>query len=124
MAIQIESYDINYIVIVLRYEIPYHSQINALLRKVLKLKLKHILINYPFTPPPERFNETIFDALPTYLLNICEVCGSSQCPYCTIYNLAVRHSTSALLLLSTAVVVVLRQLRLGQNIQNSFLWNQ
>lgn len=34
----------------------------------------------------ERFNETIFDALPTYLLNICEVCGSSQCPYCSIYN--------------------------------------
>lgn len=35
---------------------------------------------------PERFNESIFDALPTYLLNICEVCGSSQCPYCAIYN--------------------------------------
>jgi hypothetical protein len=34
----------------------------------------------------ERFNETIFDALPNYLLNICEVCGSSQCPYCSIYN--------------------------------------
>lgn len=37
---------------------------------------------------PERFNETIFDSLPTYLLNICEVCGSSQCPYCPIYNIA------------------------------------
>ncbi|XP_014293821.1 CD109 antigen [Halyomorpha halys] len=37
---------------------------------------------------PERFNETIFDALPTYVLNICEVCGSSQCPYCPIYNIA------------------------------------
>lgn len=36
---------------------------------------------------PERFNETIFDALPTYVLNICEVCGSSQCPYCPIYNI-------------------------------------
>lgn len=35
---------------------------------------------------PERFNETIFDALPTNLLNICEVCGSSQCPYCIIYS--------------------------------------
>ncbi|XP_017785160.1 PREDICTED: CD109 antigen isoform X2 [Nicrophorus vespilloides] len=37
---------------------------------------------------PERFNETIFDSLTTYLLNICEVCGSSQCPYCYIYNSA------------------------------------
>lgn len=39
---------------------------------------------------PERFNETIFDALNTYLLNICEVCGSSQCPYCSIYNVAAK----------------------------------
>lgn len=36
---------------------------------------------------PERFNETIFDSLTTYVLNICEVCGSSQCPYCPIYNI-------------------------------------
>ncbi|VVC38101.1 Hypothetical protein CINCED_3A025405 [Cinara cedri] len=41
---------------------------------------------------PERFNETIFDALPTYLLNICEVCGSSHCPYCPIFNSAVQLS--------------------------------
>ncbi|XP_045471389.1 CD109 antigen [Harmonia axyridis] len=37
---------------------------------------------------PERFNETIFDALSTYVLDICQVCGSSQCPYCGIYNSA------------------------------------
>ncbi|XP_028171811.1 uncharacterized protein LOC114361087 [Ostrinia furnacalis] len=55
---------------------------------------------------PERYNESIFDALPTYLLNICEVCGSSQCPYCAIYNAAARAS-SAVLLASTAVVACL-----------------
>ncbi|XP_037302201.1 uncharacterized protein LOC119192491 [Manduca sexta] len=55
---------------------------------------------------PERFNETIFDALPTYLLNICEVCGSSQCPYCAIYNAAVVYTLpTTLLLLSIACVV-------------------
>ncbi|XP_065338347.1 CD109 antigen [Cloeon dipterum] len=43
---------------------------------------------------PERFNETIFDALSTYVLNICEVCASSQCPYCPIYNAAVHVATS------------------------------
>ncbi|XP_057663740.1 CD109 antigen [Diorhabda carinulata] len=37
---------------------------------------------------PERFNETIFDALSSYVLDICQVCGSSQCPYCEIYNSA------------------------------------
>ncbi|XP_035435862.2 CD109 antigen [Spodoptera frugiperda] len=53
---------------------------------------------------PERFNESIFDALPTYLLNICEVCGSSQCPYCAIYNNA-RHLTLATPLLLIAVIL-------------------
>ncbi|CAH0713091.1 unnamed protein product, partial [Brenthis ino] len=53
---------------------------------------------------PERFNESIFDALPTYLLNICEVCGSSQCPYCAIYNGAAR--LTALLLVPTLIAIV------------------
>ncbi|XP_017304867.1 uncharacterized protein LOC108254380, partial [Diaphorina citri] len=53
-----------------------------------------------------RFNETIFDALPTYLLNICEVCGSSQCPYCPIYNLAVALSCPPVFFLSLFVLSV------------------
>ncbi|XP_014295183.1 CD109 antigen [Microplitis demolitor] len=48
---------------------------------------------------PERFNETIFDALSTYLLNVCEVCGSSQCPYCPIYNAAMTLSTPAVFII-------------------------
>ncbi|XP_038211501.1 CD109 antigen [Zerene cesonia] len=52
---------------------------------------------------PERFNETIFDALPTYLLNICEVCGSSQCPYCAVYN-AARVAFASLSLLALCVL--------------------
>ncbi|CAB3251025.1 unnamed protein product [Arctia plantaginis] len=58
---------------------------------------------------PERFNESIFDALPTYLLNICEVCGSSQCPYCAIYNAASPPSPLTLLrLLLLAALLLLR----------------
>ncbi|KAJ8681561.1 hypothetical protein QAD02_017353 [Eretmocerus hayati] len=38
---------------------------------------------------PERFNESMYDLVQTYVLNICEVCGSSQCPYCPIYNAAI-----------------------------------
>lgn len=59
----------------------------------------------------ERFNETIFDSLPTYLLNICEVCGSSQCPYCAIYNLATTIPVPVLTLLICTVFVIVRQLR-------------
>ena len=55
---------------------------------------------------PERFNETIFDALPTYTLNICEVCGSSQCPYCPIYNTAALLATPPGFLLAVSLLVV------------------
>ncbi|ODM98885.1 hypothetical protein Ocin01_07797 [Orchesella cincta] len=34
---------------------------------------------------PERFNETIFEALDLYMLDICQVCGSYQCPYCPVF---------------------------------------
>ncbi|KAH9631713.1 hypothetical protein HF086_014714, partial [Spodoptera exigua] len=60
---------------------------------------------------PERFNESIFDALPTYLLNICEVCGSSQCPYCAIYNNARRLALATPLLLIAIAVTVARYIR-------------
>ncbi|KAI5634954.1 a-macroglobulin receptor domain-containing protein [Phthorimaea operculella] len=60
---------------------------------------------------PERYNETIFDALPTYLLNICEVCGSSQCPYCAIYNAARAFSITIPMLLVGVGVALARYYR-------------
>ncbi|KAJ2948246.1 hypothetical protein O0L34_g7474 [Tuta absoluta] len=62
---------------------------------------------------PERYNETIFDALPTYLLNICEVCGSSQCPYCAIYNAAPAPAPAPALpaLLAALALALVRYLR-------------
>jgi len=60
---------------------------------------------------PERFNETIFDYIPTYLLNICEVCGSSQCPYCSIYNAAVKSPVPLILIISMSFVLLVRHFR-------------
>lgn len=58
---------------------------------------------------PERFNESIFDALPTYTLNICEVCGSSQCPYCPIYNTAtILMSSTNLICITTILITIMR----------------
>ncbi|KAK7573777.1 hypothetical protein V9T40_010968 [Parthenolecanium corni] len=54
---------------------------------------------------PERFNETISDLLPTYLLNICEVCGSSQCPYCSIYNVAAALKATILFSIVLSIIV-------------------
>ncbi|XP_055682834.1 CD109 antigen [Lutzomyia longipalpis] len=61
---------------------------------------------------PERFNETLFDALPTYLLNICEVCGSSQCPYCAIYNAAIKAPIPFFLILGAVVAITVRHFRI------------
>ncbi|XP_015173319.1 PREDICTED: CD109 antigen [Polistes dominula] len=61
---------------------------------------------------PERFNESIFDALPTYTLNICEVCGSSQCPYCPIYNAAtLLMSPTYLIFITTILITITRYYR-------------
>lgn len=34
----------------------------------------------------ERFNETMVNAYSLYVLSICHVCGSYQCPYCPIFS--------------------------------------
>lgn len=71
----------------------------------------------------ERFNETIFDSLPTYLLNICEVCGSSQCPYCSIYNAAFKSTISLVLIFTSVSMVIFRNFRIGNNINWIPPWN-
>ncbi|XP_066601822.1 CD109 antigen [Prorops nasuta] len=64
---------------------------------------------------PERFNESIFDALPTYTLNICEVCGSSQCPYCSIYNAAtILGIPGGMLIASSLLVLVMKYFQLPE----------
>ncbi|XP_068239791.1 CD109 antigen-like [Palaemon carinicauda] len=37
---------------------------------------------------PEHFQTTVIDASPLSILDICEVCGSYQCPYCPSYSSA------------------------------------
>ncbi|XP_076260328.1 macroglobulin complement-related isoform X2 [Rhynchophorus ferrugineus] len=56
---------------------------------------------------PERFNETLIDALSSYTLDICQVCGSSQCPYCWIYNGASKVSLPVIMMIALAIVTVL-----------------
>ncbi|KAJ8926001.1 hypothetical protein NQ315_009856 [Exocentrus adspersus] len=65
---------------------------------------------------PERFNESIFDAISTYGLDICQVCGSSQCPYCYIYNTAAAIPLPVYTILLTVVFTVIRNRRLQQDV--------
>jgi CD109 antigen len=37
---------------------------------------------------PEKFYVKTFNATSLYILSICEVCGSYQCPYCPFYSAA------------------------------------
>lgn len=34
----------------------------------------------------ERFNETMVNAYSLYVLSVCHVCGSYQCPYCPVFS--------------------------------------
>ena len=55
---------------------------------------------------PERFFVRTFNATSLYILSICEVCGSYQCPYCPFYSaapptqLAINWALAAALLVS------------------------
>ncbi len=57
---------------------------------------------------PERFFVRTFNATSLYILSICEVCGSYQCPYCPFYSTASAFSgvnwtmTTALVILAVA----------------------
>lgn len=55
----------------------------------------------------ERFNETLIDSLSTYVLDICQVCGSSQCPYCWIYNTANHQFVPILTILTFTLIQLL-----------------
>ncbi|XP_022256776.1 CD109 antigen-like [Limulus polyphemus] len=48
---------------------------------------------------PERFKEMIYEAYDLYVLNICEVCGSYQCPYCPFFSGVAKVSSHFLSLL-------------------------
>lgn len=64
---------------------------------------------------PERFYEEMFDSFSTYILNICEVCGSSQCPYCPIYNMAtILSSPSFFTIFASLVVILTRHFRMQE----------
>ncbi|XP_050294787.1 CD109 antigen [Anthonomus grandis grandis] len=60
---------------------------------------------------PERYNETIINAHSTYMLDICQVCGSSQCPYCWIYNSTTHLNAHLLTIVAISFILVFKNTR-------------
>jgi len=63
---------------------------------------------------PERFFVRTFNATSLYILSVCEVCGSYQCPYCPTFSQAtalVSHSHIYWLLSWTFMLNVLLRLK-------------
>ncbi|XP_063236923.1 thioester-containing protein 1 allele S1-like [Bacillus rossius redtenbacheri] len=54
----------------------------------------------------EHFEQVLVSSTPLYVLSICEVCGSYQCPYCPHYSTAVRPFPAAVLLGALGLVAV------------------
>ncbi|KAF8787021.1 CD109 antigen-like [Argiope bruennichi] len=56
---------------------------------------------------PERFNETMFDVYNLFVLSICQVCGSYQCPYCPIFSWSNNIVASPILLITSICALFL-----------------
>ena len=56
-------------------------------------------INYFFLLFLENFELIMVDSTDLQVLDVCQVCGSYQCPYCPMYNLTTRLRFSAFSLL-------------------------
>ena len=55
---------------------------------------------------PERFFVRTFNATSLYILSICEVCGSYQCPYCPFYSPADALLPSGLVVILAAAAAL------------------
>ncbi|KAI1297211.1 Antigen -like protein [Halotydeus destructor] len=60
---------------------------------------------------PERYNETMVNAYSLYVLSICDVCGSYQCPYCPIFSGSSLTTLNSVLLIVTLMVATIKLLR-------------
>nr|BAR45627.1 macroglobulin complement-related 1 [Niponia nodulosa] len=56
---------------------------------------------------PERYNETIFNTYNVYVMDICQVCGSYQCPYCPYYSESTMKFANATVILMCLMLVLL-----------------
>ncbi|XP_050702984.1 LOW QUALITY PROTEIN: CD109 antigen-like [Eriocheir sinensis] len=58
---------------------------------------------------PERFNMSLMEVYPLYDLDLCEVCGSYQCPYCPFYSSAPPLPPAPMAILLSLLVLLLLQ---------------
>ena len=56
---------------------------------------------------PEKFFVKTFNATSLYILSICEVCGSYQCPYCPFYSSSLHLSPNPVTCLFTIIISVI-----------------
>lgn len=63
---------------------------------------------------PERFFVRTFNATSLYILSVCEVCGSYQCPYCPTFSAASPVLSEMTLVAATALAFLL--------VANAHIW--
>lgn len=65
---------------------------------------------------PERFNMTLMEVYPLYDLDLCEVCGSYQCPYCPFYSSAPPQPPPLLFILLPLLLLLLLKSTVGDGL--------
>ena len=73
---------------------------------------------------PERFFVRTFNATSLYILSICEVCGSYQCPYCPFYSSANLPNVNWAVLFTLIVTILVfnLQTRASISLRQSQRW--
>ena len=67
-------------------DLIYYLQVRRYLPVANLTRTRQAVILEPLRP--ERFFVRTFNATSLYILSVCEVCGSYQCPYCPTFNRA------------------------------------
>jgi len=68
-------------------------------------RTRHALIIEPYRP--ERFYIRTFNSTSLYILSVCEVCGSYQCPYCPYYSGQNSLAPTFMLILTSVIILTL-----------------
>ena len=83
-------------------ETCFHHTVRRYLPVANLTRTRQAVIFEPFRP--ERFFVRTFNATSLYVLSVCEVCGSYQCPYCPFYSGVALPPTLSYVLSLTVIV--------------------
>jgi len=73
-------------------------------------RTRQVLLIEPLRP--ERFTITTYNSTSIWILSVCNVCGSYQCPFCPFYSAAASFSPCAIVLALSLILYAIDDIQL------------